>query len=144
MDLGISLNVYNDLIWHRKRVKPLLSDQNIVRKFLRNALSVSLVVSKQTKPINLQAAKNLLRDVWKFGQDLKINDVGEGLIQFKFSLESQLVWVMNNSPWSFDNHLLLLRQWGKGDDGILCWLLTRPYMGAGMGTSFRTYQWRSG
>ena len=101
-------------------MKPLLSDQNIVRKFLRNALSVSLVVSKQTKPINLQAAKNLLRDVWKFGQDLKINDVGEGLIQFKFSLESQLVWIMNNGPWSFDNHLLLLRQWGKGDDGILC------------------------
>ena len=101
-------------------MKPLLSDQNIVRKFLRNALSVSLVVSKQTKPINLQAGKNLLRDVWKFGQDLKINDVGEGLIQFKFSLESQLVWVMNNGPWSFDNHLLLLRQWGKGDDGILC------------------------
>ena len=101
-------------------MKPLLSDQNIVRKFLRNALSVSLVVSKQTKPINLQAGKNLLRDVWKFGQDLKINDVGEGLIQFKVSLESQLVWVMNNGPWSFDNHLLLLRQWGKGDDGILC------------------------
>ena len=101
-------------------MKPLLSDQNIVRKFLRNALSVSLVVSKQTKPINLRAAKNLLRDVWKFGQDLMINDVGEGLIQFKFSLESQLVWVMNNGPWSFDNHLLLLRQWGKGDDGILC------------------------
>ena len=66
------------------------------------------------KPINFQAAKNLLRGVLKFGQHLKITDVGEGLIQFKFSLESQLVWVMNNGPWSFDNHLLLLRRREKG------------------------------
>ena len=29
-----------------------------------------------TKPINLQVAKNLLRSVWKFGQHLKITDVG--------------------------------------------------------------------
>ena len=52
--------------------------------------------------------------MWKFGQDLMITDVGEGLIQFKFALESQLMWVMNNGPWNFDNHLLLLRRWEKG------------------------------
>ena len=52
--------------------------------------------------------------MWKFGQDLRITDVGEGLIQFKFTLESQLMWVVNNGPWSFDNHLLLLRRWEKG------------------------------
>ncbi|XP_075665086.1 uncharacterized protein LOC142634691 [Castanea sativa] len=66
------------------------------------------------KPINLCAAKNLLRSVWKFGQDLKITDVGDGLIQFKFAMESQLLWVINNGPWSFDNHILLLRRWEKG------------------------------
>ncbi|KAK7821923.1 uncharacterized protein CFP56_037224 [Quercus suber] len=43
-----------------------------------------------------------------------MTNVGEGLIQFKFSLESQLVWVMNNGPWSFINHLLLLRRWENG------------------------------
>nr|POE88560.1 hypothetical protein CFP56_71430 [Quercus suber] len=32
-----------------------------------------------SKPINNWAAKNLLRSVWKFGQDLKITDVGEEL-----------------------------------------------------------------
>ena len=63
----------------------------------------------KAKPITLRAAKILLRGVWKFGQDLKITDVGEGLIQFKFSLDSQLVWVINNGPWGFDKHLLLLR-----------------------------------
>ncbi|XP_065620728.1 uncharacterized protein LOC136063773 [Quercus suber] len=67
-----------------------------------------------TKPINLWAAKNLLRSVWKLGHDLKIKDVGEGLMQFKFSMESQLNWVLNNGLWSFDNHLLLLKRWEKG------------------------------
>ena len=67
-----------------------------------------------TKPINLRAAKNLLRSIWKMGSDLKITDVGDGLIQFKFAIESQLVWVLNNSPWSFNNQLFLLRRWEKG------------------------------
>uniref|UniRef100_A0A7N2KTF6 CCHC-type domain-containing protein n=1 Tax=Quercus lobata TaxID=97700 RepID=A0A7N2KTF6_QUELO len=67
-----------------------------------------------TKPINQRAAKNLLRTTWKFGSNLKIIDVGEGLFQFKFTMESQLVWVLKNGPWSFDNYYLLLRQWEKG------------------------------
>ena len=60
------------------------------------------------------AAKNLLKFVWKLGHDLKIMDVGEGLLKFKFSMESQLNWVLNNCWWSFDNHLLLLKQWERG------------------------------
>ena len=67
-----------------------------------------------TRPINTQAAKNLLQSVWKFCQDLKITEVGDGLFQFKFALESQLNWVLKNGPWSFDNHILLLRRWEKG------------------------------
>ena len=62
-----------------------------------------------TKPINIRAAKTLLRSVWKFGQDLRMTGVGDGLIQFKFSMDSQFQWVLQNGPWSFDNHLLLLR-----------------------------------
>lgn len=67
-----------------------------------------------TKPINSRAAKSLLRSVWKFGQDLRISDVGDGLFQFKFTMDSQIEWVLNNGPWSFDGHILLLRRWEKG------------------------------
>ena len=62
---------------------------NIIGKFLT------------ARPINLRAAKNLLRAVWKMGNDLKITDVGEGLFQYKFALESQLRWVMDNGPCEF-------------------------------------------
>lgn len=46
-----------------------------------------------TRSINLRAAKNLLQSMWKLEDDLKIVDVGDGLLQFKFSMESQLSWV---------------------------------------------------
>ena len=57
---------------------------------------------------NQTAAKSLIRLVWKMDFDLRILDVGEGLFQFKFTLESHLNWVLNNGPWSFENHLLAL------------------------------------
>nr|POF15817.1 hypothetical protein CFP56_35255 [Quercus suber] len=47
-----------------------------------------------TRPYNQRAAKELLRFVWKFGTDLRIVDVGDGLFQFKFTLESQLKWLL--------------------------------------------------
>nr|POF19282.1 hypothetical protein CFP56_55829 [Quercus suber] len=59
-------------------------------------------------------SKSLLWSVWKLGTDLKIIDVGQGLFQFKFALESQLTWVMNNRPWSFDGNILVLRRWEIG------------------------------
>ena len=66
------------------------------------------------RPYNQKAAKSLLRFVWKFGNDLRIVDVGEGLFQFRFKLESQLTWVLENGPWSFDKNLLVLRRWERG------------------------------
>ena len=77
--------------------------------------SLSLIGSFLTsKSINFRAAKNLIRSMWKLGDDLRIVEMGDGIFQFKFSLESQLAWVWNNSPWCFDNHLLALRRWEKG------------------------------
>ena len=63
---------------------------------------------------NQRVAKNLLRSVWKMGNDLKIVDIGEGLFQFKFSIKSQMKWVLDNGPWSFENQFLVLRRWEKG------------------------------
>lgn len=41
-------------------------------------------------------------------------ELGDGLLQFKFSMECQLNWVWNNGPWCFDNQILVLRRWEKG------------------------------
>ena len=59
------------------------------------SLSGRFLTTKQT---NLRAAKNLLRNSRKFGANLKIIEVGEGLLQFKFTIDSQLQWVIHNRP----------------------------------------------
>lgn len=63
---------------------------------------------------NQRAFKSTLRSVWKMGSDLRIIEVGNGILQFKFKSQYQMEWVEKNGPWNFDNNLLLLRQWNKG------------------------------
>ena len=70
------------------------------------------------------------------GNDLKITEVGDGLLQFKFSLESQLQWVMNNGPWSFDNHLLLLQRWEAGMTAFSVTFHHAPFWVQGWGLPF--------
>lgn len=89
--------------------------QHTHRQRVLEECSLSLIGRLLTdKPYNQRAAKNLFRSVWKLGNDLKIVDVGNAVFQFRFKLESQLQWVVDNGPWSFDDHLLLVRRWEKG------------------------------
>ena len=84
------------------------------RKEILEECSLSLLgCFLTTQPFNQGAAKSMLRAIWKMGSDLRIVDVGDGLFQFKFTLESQLKWVLNNGLWSFDNHPLVLRRWER-------------------------------
>ncbi|KAL4596306.1 hypothetical protein ACB092_12G154700 [Castanea dentata] len=62
---------------------------------------------------NQRALKNTLKVAWKMGSDLRIVEVGNNILQFKFSSRCQLEWVEKSGPWNFDN-LLLLCKWRKG------------------------------
>ncbi|XP_075660642.1 uncharacterized protein LOC142630535 [Castanea sativa] len=66
------------------------------------------------RSFNQHAAKALRRSMWKMGSDVRIVDVGDGIFQFKFSMESQLKWVLDNGPWSFEDHPLVLCRWERG------------------------------
>ena len=45
---------------------------------------------------------------------MRIVEVGNGILQFKFGSRYRMEWVEKNSPWNFDNNLLLLCRWRKG------------------------------
>lgn len=47
-------------------------------------------------------------------QNLKIIEVGNSKLQFKFANEFQIQWVETNRPWNFENNLLLLKRWERG------------------------------
>ena len=63
---------------------------------------------------NQRALKSTLQLVWKMRLDLRIVDVGNDILQFKFSSKYQMEWVEKNGLWNFDNNLLLLCRWRKG------------------------------
>ena len=67
-----------------------------------------------TRAFNQHVTKDLLRFVWRLGSDLRIVDVGDDIFQFKFTMESQLKWVLANGLLSFEDHLLALRRWERG------------------------------
>ena len=48
------------------------------------------------------------------GSDLRIVEVGNNILKFKFSSRYQLELVEKSGPWNFDNNLLLLCHWRKG------------------------------
>lgn len=63
---------------------------------------------------NVCALKNTLRTAWKLGSNLRIVEVGNDILQFKFSSRYQMEWVEKSGPWNFENNLLLLCRWKKG------------------------------
>ncbi|XP_023874702.1 uncharacterized protein LOC111987231 [Quercus suber] len=63
---------------------------------------------------NIRALKNTLRAAWKMGSELRIVEVGNNVLQFKFGSRYQLEWVEKSGPWNFENNLLLLCRWRKG------------------------------
>ena len=69
------------------------------------------IIKSTTK---LEALKSTLRLVWKMGSDLRIVEVGNNTLQFKFSSRYQMKWVEKSGPWNFDNNLLLLCRWKNG------------------------------
>ena len=63
---------------------------------------------------NQQAFKSTLRFVWKMGSNLRIMEVGNNILQFKFSSMYQLEWVEKSGLWNFENNLLFLCRWRPG------------------------------
>ena len=57
--------------------------------------------------------KSTLWLAWKMGSDLRIVEVGQNILQFKFTSMCQMEWVEQNGPWNFDNNHLLLTRWRK-------------------------------
>lgn len=66
------------------------------------------------KQQNQRALKSTLRSVWRMGPNLRIVEVGNDILQFKFNSKHQMEWVKKYGPWNFDNNLLLLCRWRRG------------------------------
>ena len=85
----------SDFVQRLQNIK-LMEDEGVVirvgtvhRDRMLEECSLSLLGRFLTnRPFNQHVAKTLLRSVWKMGSDIRIVDVGDGVFQFKFSMES--------------------------------------------------------
>ena len=68
------------------------------------------------KNINFLAMKNTLASVWEPGKGIIITYVGVGRYLFQFFHAIDMNYVLDNEPWTFNQHILLLRRLGETDD----------------------------
>ncbi|KAK9987791.1 hypothetical protein SO802_028030 [Lithocarpus litseifolius] len=96
-----------------EEVQISVSEEDREQVFEECSLSLfrKLLMDRKQNP---HALKNTLRGPWKVGSDLKIIEVGNSILQFKFANEFQIQWVDTNGPWNFKNNLLLLKRWERG------------------------------
>jgi len=60
---------------------------------------------------NARVMKTVLKNIWKPVKGVVIRDLASNLFVFQFFSEADKNFVLNEGPWAFDGHLLLLRPW---------------------------------
>lgn len=59
---------------------------------------------------NIEAMKSVLRSSWKPLKGMVVREIDKNLFVFQFFCPMDRAKVIDQSPWSFDNHLLLLKE----------------------------------
>jgi hypothetical protein len=57
---------------------------------------------------NKKVMKSTMLRIWGLTRGIIVKDIGENLFVFQFTDASECEWVLNGTPWLFDNHLLAL------------------------------------
>ncbi|KAJ9135110.1 hypothetical protein P3X46_032329 [Hevea brasiliensis] len=60
--------------------------------------------------INFNAMKHTVATLWHLGKGICIKELGSSLFMFQFFHEVDVSRVVDLSPWSFDQHLLLFKR----------------------------------
>ena len=62
------------------------------------------------KVINFAAMKNTMTSLWRPGKGVCIKDLSPTLFLFQFFHEIDIHWVLESGPWTFDQHILLVKR----------------------------------
>ena len=60
---------------------------------------------------NTRVMKNVLNNIWKPAKGIAIRDLDCNLFVFQFFSEMDRKFMLNEGPWAFGGHLLLLKEW---------------------------------
>ena len=62
------------------------------------------------KPINFVAMKNTMASIWEPRKGIAVTEVGAGRYLFQFFHEFDVITFLNNGPWTFNQHILVVRK----------------------------------
>ncbi|KAL8493878.1 hypothetical protein ACS0TY_024880 [Phlomoides rotata] len=101
-------------ITNEKEVEILLEDGNDIEgQVTSEHCLVGRFITQQT--INFNSMRNTLASVWKPVRGVSIKAIGEGRFLFQFFHVLDVKRILEGSPWSFNNHPLVLHSLLKGD-----------------------------
>lgn len=62
------------------------------------------------KPIKFNIMRDTLASVWKPGKGLRISEIAPNLFMFQFFHEIDIIRVLEDGPWAFEQSLLVLKR----------------------------------
>ncbi|MBA0636123.1 hypothetical protein Godav_029878 [Gossypium davidsonii] len=78
--------------------------------------------------IHFSAMKSTMANLWHSIRDVQILDLGERRFLFQFFHIMDMERVLKGSPWTFNNHLLLLHTLQWGEDPLRVYLILTPFL----------------
>ncbi|CAN1190174.1 hypothetical protein LINPERHAP2_LOCUS40330 [Linum perenne] len=72
---------------------------------------------------------NKLASIWRPGRGVTAEDLGNKLLLFRFYHERDILWVIDNGTWSFDNAHLVMHELQEGKPRLRL-RSTRPSFGS--------------
>lgn len=67
---------------------------------------------------NVRAMKSKLADLWRPAMRISIKLLKPGIYLFQFYLKDDMMWMVNNGPWSFDGAMLVTNFVQAGEDPL--------------------------
>ncbi|CAN0838066.1 hypothetical protein LINGRAHAP2_LOCUS1977 [Linum grandiflorum] len=68
------------------------------------------------RPYNVNALRHRMARLWQPCMGMAVKELGNRLLLFRFYHNLDMRWVLDNGPWLFDRHLLVLRELSTGMD----------------------------
>lgn len=95
-------------LWSRKNITAV---DNAITTEKAMEGKMTLIGQLHPKPkVNIQAFQNTMRKAWR-AENVDISLLAPGVFGFRFFSEIDRDMALNMGPWSFANHLLLLKPW---------------------------------
>ena len=65
------------------------------------------------RALNMDAIASTFRPLWRSKNGFKVKNMGNHIVLFIFDNKREVETIIENEPWSFDKHLMVLQRYDK-------------------------------